>query len=190
MQQSIHAQAVSQNWWMLALRGVLAIIFGLVALFAPGIALLAFITVFAAYTIIDGIVAVVVAIRERGHLSRWGWILAEGILSLIAGILAFAYPGITALVLLFIVAAWAIVTGIMEIVAAITLRDYLTQEWALIVAGALSIVFGIVLFLFPGTGLLSILWLVGIYSICFGVLFLIRAFQQRTWTSSPTAQPG
>src|SRR6266700_7639210 len=123
MLQNVGAQVALQNWWMLALRGVLAIIFGLIALFFPGIALLAFILVFAAYAIIDGIVAIVVAIRERGSLNRWGWVLIEGLLGVVAGIFSFAYPGVTALVLLYIVAAWAILTGISEIVAAVVLRE-------------------------------------------------------------------
>jgi uncharacterized membrane protein HdeD (DUF308 family) len=187
MLQNMGAQVVLQNWWMMALRGVLAIIFGLVALFFPGIALLAFITVFAVYAIIDGIIAVVEAIRERATANRWWWVLIEGILSILAGIFAIVYPGVTALVLLYIVAAWAILTGIMEIVTAVTLREYLSREWALIIAGALSIVFGIILFVRPGLGLLSILWLVGVYSIIFGVLFIVRAFQFRSRASSVTA---
>src|SRR5689334_12645383 len=128
MLQNVGAQVVLQNWWMLALRGVLAIIFGLIALFFPGIALLAFIVVFAAYAIIDGIVAVVVASRVRASSNRWWWVLIEGVLSILAGIFAFAYPGVTALVLLYIVAAWAVLTGIMEIVAAVALREYLSRE--------------------------------------------------------------
>lgn len=186
MLSTVGAQAMLRNWWMLALRGVLATLFGLVALFVPGIALLAFIFVFAAYAIIDGIIAVVVAIRERGTLNRWGWVLVEGILSVVAGIFAFAYPGMTAFVLLYIVAAWAVLTGIMEIVAAVVLREYLSREWTLALAGVLSLIFGIVLFAFPGAGLLSILWLVGVYSIVFGVLFIVRAFQLRSWASSAT----
>ena len=187
MLQNIGAQVVSRNWWMLALRGVLAIIFGLVALVFPGIALLAFIYIFAAYAIIDGIVAVVVSIGERSSLSRWGWVLVEGILSIVAGIVAVAYPGLTALVLLYIVAAWAILTGITEIVAAFIIREQAWQEWALGLAGLFSIIFGIVLFIRPGAGLLTILWLVGIYAIIFGVLFIVRAFQLRSWASSVTA---
>lgn len=184
MSSTIGSQFALRNWWMLALRGVLAILFGLVALFFPGIALLAFVLVFAAYAIIDGIVAVIVAIQERNILRRWWWVLIEGILSVAAGVLAFLYPGITALVLLYIVAAWAVFTGIMEIVAAIVLREYIAREWVLALAGVLSLLFGVILFIFPGAGLLSILWLVGIYSIIFGVLFLIRAFQARSWASS------
>lgn len=178
MLQNIGAQIAAQNRWMLALRGVLAILFGLIALFVPGIALLAFIVAFAVYALLDGIVAVAVALGERTSSTRWWWVLVEGILSIVAGILAFAYPGVTALVLLYIVAAWAVLTGIMEIVTAVSLREVLSREWALIVAGALSVIFGVFLFVRPGLGLLSILWVVGIYSLIFGVLFLVRAFQQ------------
>lgn len=187
MLQNVGAQVVLRNWWMLALRGVLAIIFGLIVLFLPHIALLAFIIAFAVYAIVDGIATVVVAIRERETLSRWGWVLVEGALSIAAGILAFAYPGITALALLFIIAAYAVLTGIMEIVAAFSMREHVSHEWALVIAGALSIVFGIILFAHPGAGILAILWLVGIYSIVFGVLFIIRAFQLRSWASSVAA---
>ena len=184
MLQNIAAQIALRNWWMLALRGVLAILFGLVALLLPGIALLAFIYVFAAYAIIDGVVTVLVSIRERGSLSRWGWVLAEGLLSVVAGLVAVVYPGLTALVLLYVVAAWAIVTGITEIAAAFTLREQVSREWALGLAGLLSIVFGIILFIRPGAGLLALLWLVGIYAILFGILFIVRAFQLRSWASS------
>jgi uncharacterized membrane protein HdeD (DUF308 family) len=186
MLENIGVQVIRRNWWMLALRGVLAIIFGLIALFDPRIALLAFVYVFAAYALIDGIVAVVVAIQERGSLNRWGWVLFEGIISILAGIVAFVYPGLTALVLLYIIAFWAIVTGIMEIVAAFAIRGFAAREWALGLAGIVSIIFGIVLFVFPGAGLLSILWLVGIYAIIFGILFIVRAFQLRLWASSVT----
>ncbi len=186
MLQGINAQDSSRTWWMLALRGVLSIILGLVALLAPGIALFAFITVFAVYAVLDGIVAVFVALRERGALRRWGLVLAEGILSILAGIFAFVYPGETAIILLYIVAAWAIITGIMEIAAVFMIRGSMAQEWSLAIAGILSVLFGIILFIRPGIGLLSILWLVGIYAIVFGVLFIVRAFQLRSHRASPT----
>lgn len=159
---------------------MLAILFGLVALLAPSIAL------FAVYAIIDGVVAVFVALHERGVLRRWGLVLAEGVLSILAGIFAFVYPGETAVVLLYIVAAWAVITGIIEIAAAFAIRGSMAQEWSLAIAGILSVLFGIVLFLRSGAGLLTILWLVGIYSIVFGVLFIIRAFQFRLRPSSRT----
>lgn len=186
MLENVAVQAIRRNWWLLALRGVFAIIFGLIALFAPRIALFAFIIVFGVYAIIDGIAAVVIAIQERGSLSRWGWVLFEGIISILAGVVAFVYPGLTALALLFIVAIYAILTGILEIVAAFVIRGFAAREWALGIAGVLSIIFGIILFIRPGAGLLTILWLVGIYAIVFGILFIVRAFQMRSLASSVT----
>src|SRR6266849_3007440 len=185
--QNTAAQIVQRNWWILALRGLFAIIFGLIALLAPRIALLAFIYVFAAYALVDGGVAVITAIQERDLLYRWGWVLFEGILSILVGIIAFANPNLTAQALLYIIAVYAIVTGVMEIAAAFALREFVSREWALALAGILSVVFGILLFLYPSAGILSILWLVGIYGIVFGVLFIVRAFQLRSWASSVSA---
>src|SRR5450432_984594 len=175
-------QVVRRNWWLLAVRGLLSIILGLIVLFLPGIALLALVYVFAAYMLIDGIMAVVTSIRERGMLNRWGWILFEGVLGIVAGLIAFFYPGITALILLYLVAAWAIITGIMEIVTAFIIRDMVSWEWLLALAGVVSVLFGIILFIHPGAGLLSILWLVGVYSIIFGITFIVRAFQHHSCT--------
>ncbi len=188
MVQDIVAPIVLRNWWIMALRGLLAVIFGLIALVFPRIALLAFIYVFAAYALVDGGIAIITSIQERDLLYRWGWVLFEGILSVLAGIIAFANPGLTALVLLYLVAAWAVVTGIMEIVAAFAIREFVSREWILALADILSLAFGILLFVNPGAGILSILWLVGIYAIVFGLLFIIRAFQLRSWASSVAAQ--
>lgn len=187
MMQNIAAPIVRRNWWIMALRGLFAVIFGLIALVAPGIALLAFIYVFAAYALIDGGIAIITAIQERELLDRWGWVLFEGILSILAGIIAFANPSLTAVVLLYIIAAWAIVTGIMEIVTAFVIREFVSREWILALAGIASVAFGIILFISPGAGILSILWLVGIYGIVFGLLFIVRAFQLRSWASSVIA---
>src|SRR6266852_1312249 len=154
MMQNIAAPIVQRNWWVMALRGLFAVI---------------------------------TAIQERELLYRWGWVLFEGILSILVGIIAFANPSLTALVLLYIIAAWAIVTGIMEIVAAFAIREFVSREWLLALAGIVSVVFGVLLFFYPGAGILSILWLVGIYGIVFGLLFIVRAFQLRSWASSVKA---
>jgi uncharacterized membrane protein HdeD (DUF308 family) len=185
MLQMMSPQVIQRNRWMLVLRGVLAIIFGLIALLFPGIALLAFIFVFAIYAIIIGIVTVIVAVGERGALGRWGWVLLEGILSILAGLIAIFFPGETALVLLYIVAAWAIVTGMTEIFTAYAMHPFVSQEWPLVLAGILSVIFGVLLIIYPRAGLLSLLWLVGIYAIVFGILYIIRAFQLRSWPSVP-----
>jgi uncharacterized membrane protein HdeD (DUF308 family) len=117
-------------------------------------------------------------------LSRWAWVLFEGILGIIVGIVAFVSPGLIALVLLYVVASWAIVTGIMQVLAALAIRGFAVREWALGLAGLASIVFGIFLFIRPAAGVLTLLWLIGIYGIIFGLLFLVRAFQWRSWASS------
>jgi len=177
------AQTARQYWWVLLLRGILAILFGLVALFLPGIALLTLIYVFAFYAIVDGITALYVAFQERGTHACWSWLLVEGILGIIAGIVAIVYPGETALVLLYVIAAWALVTGIMELIAAFTVRG--SFAWGLAPGGIISILFGILLFIRPGTGILSLLWVVGIYGIVFGVGMIIHAFQLRSRASTP-----
>lgn len=173
-------QVARRHWWALLVRGILAILFGIIALAAPGIALLAFIYVFAAYAIIDGIIAIVVSFQERSFLRTWWVLLLEGIIGIIFGILAFAWPGETALVLLFLVAIWALVTGVMEVSSAFVVPGSAGRRWGLGLAGLLSIIFGLILIVHPGAGLLAILWLVGIYAIVFGVSLIIYAFQVRS----------
>jgi uncharacterized membrane protein HdeD (DUF308 family) len=176
-------QVVRRHWWVLLVRGFLAILFGIFALAAPGIALLVFIYVFAAYAILDGISAIAVSFQERSFLRTWWVLLIEGIAGVIFGILAFVWPGETALVLLYLVAFWALVTGVLEIGSAFVIRGAAGQRWGLGLAGLLSFIFGIVLLVFPGAGLLSILWLVGIYALVFGVSLIIYAFQVRSRAS-------
>lgn len=178
-------QTTRYNWWLMLLRGIVAIILGLIVLFDPGIALLAIIYVFGAYALIDGILSVIVAIAERRYLPRWGWLVVEGVAGIILGIIAFAWPGETALILLYIVAIWAVVTGVMEIAAAFTVGS-----WLLGLTGVLSIVFGIILFVHPGVGLLSILWLLGVYAIVFGIVLIVHAFQLHSQPSSPLNRLG
>lgn len=171
---------LSRNWWALALRGLAAIIFGILAFVWPGITLWALILLFGAYMLVDGVFAIVAAVRVAGEAARWWLLLVEGILGVLAGIVAFAWPGLTALALLYFVAAWAIVTGIFEIVGAIRLRREIEGEWALILGGALSVLFGVLLVAVgPGVGLLSLVWLIGVYAVAFGVLLLILAFRVR-----------
>lgn len=174
------AQITQRSRGALLLRGILAIIFGLIALFFPGIALLALVIVFGAYAFLDGILAIAVAIQERRILPHWGWLLVEGIAGIVLGIIAFVWPIKTALILLFIVAAWAVITGVLEIVAAFTVRS-----WLVGLAGILSVAFGILLFAHPGAGLLSVLWILGIYAIAFGVVLIVHAFQMHLRSASP-----
>jgi uncharacterized membrane protein HdeD (DUF308 family) len=156
-----------------------AIIFGILALVVPNITLIVLIAFFGAYALIDGIIAVYLAIRGREINRNWGWLLVEGIAGILIGIVTFRWPGVTALVLLAFIAAWAIITGISEIFEAIELRQVITNEWLLILSGAASVLFGLLLIIFPGTGALALIWLIGIYAIIFGLLLLALAWQLR-----------
>jgi uncharacterized membrane protein HdeD (DUF308 family) len=169
----------THNWWMFAVRGVVAIIFGVLALIWPGQTLQALVLVFGAFALVDGIFAVIAGIAARGYFDRWWAVLLEGMVGVVIGLLTFFWPNITALVLLYFIAAWALITGIFEIVAAIQLRRVITGEWMLILGGLLSILFGILLFVFPGTGAVSLIWLIGIYAIVFGISEIIFAFRLR-----------
>src|SRR5919202_5165929 len=168
------------HWWALALRGAIAILFGLAALLRPGIALEALILLFGAYSLVDGVFAIVgVFGGTRGGTPRW-LLLIEGIAGILAGLIAFVLPGLTAILLLYLIAAWAVITGISEIATAIRLRQEIRGEWALIIGGALSVLFGVILAVVgPLAGLLSLIWLIGIYALAFGILLLITAFRVR-----------
>ena len=164
---------------MFALRGVVAIIFGVVAFAQPVQALQALVLVFGAYALVDGIFAVIAGIAARGYFDRWWAVLLEGMVGIVIGLLTFFWPNITALVLVYFIAVWALITGIFEIVVAIQLRRVITGEWMLILGGLLSIILGILLFVFPGAGAVSLVWMIGIYAIVFGISEIIFAFRLR-----------
>src|SRR5215212_9743894 len=172
---------LARNWWVLALRGLAAIVFGVLAFVWPGITLWVLVLLFGAYMLVDGIFAIVAAVRAAGQEARWWLLLIEGVLGVLAGLVAAFWPGLTALALLYFVAAWAIVTGIIEIVGAIRLRREIEGEWALGLSGVLSVIFGVLLVVLPApAGLLSLVWLVGAYAVATGVLLLILAFRVRS----------
>lgn len=171
--------AATGHWWAMALRGGIAILFGLAALLRPGIALEALILLFGAYALVDGAFSIVgVFGGARGGMPRW-LLFLEGVVGIVAGLIAFVLPGLAAIALLYLIAAWAIITGGAEISTAIRLRREITGEWALIVGGIISILFGLALAVLPAVGILSLVWLIGIYAVAFGVLLLITAFRVR-----------
>jgi uncharacterized membrane protein HdeD (DUF308 family) len=168
-----------RNWWALALRGVFAVLFGVMAFAWPGITLGAMVLLYGAYALVDGVFAIAAAVTGRTHgLPVWA-LVVEGIAGIVIGVMTFAWPGITALVLLCLVAAWAIVTGVMEIVAAIQLRKEIRGEWLLALSGVLSIILGILLVARPTVGLLWIVWMTGAYAIVFGSLLIALGFRLR-----------
>ena len=170
--------ALADNWWLLLLRGVAAIIFGVLAFMWPVLTLLTLTFLWGAYAIVDGVLALWEAIAGRGGYtgSRF-WLAIVGIAGIIAGLLAFAWPGLTALVLLMFIAVWAIVTGLFEVWGAIQLRKEIDGEWLLILSGLLSVVFGVILLARPGIGALAVVWLIGWYAILAGGLYVALAFR-------------
>jgi len=182
-------QTLVQNWWALVLRGVCAIIFGLGAFFWPGITLAALILLFGAYAFVDGILAVAWSFMKRQPGAfPWGVFLA-GIAGIVAGVLTLMWPGLTALFMLYVVAYWAIVRGVFEIIAAFHLRKELQNEWLLALTGALSVLLGIVLIAWPGAGVLAVLWWIGAFAIVFGVTMVSLGFRLKRLKDRPLRKP-
>jgi uncharacterized membrane protein HdeD (DUF308 family) len=179
---------LGENWWLFLLRGLLAVVFGVLALVQPIAALTALVFVFGVWAIIDGVNALALAI---GGWRSWQLVLA-GLIGVAVGIFTFVQPSITAVGLFAVVAAWAVARGILEIVVAIELRRQIRGEGWLILAGVASIVFGVLMILLPVAGLLAIAWIIGVYALVFGVLYCALAFRLRRVHEAerhPTARP-
>lgn len=185
------AHMFNRNWLLLAIRGLVAVLFGILAFVWPGLTLLSLIFMFGIYAMVNGALTLAVAFKAPKGYPRFGVLIIEGILSVAAGCVAFLMPGITALSLLILIAAWAIVTGIFEIVTAIRLRKVVSHEWLLIIAGLASLAFGILVMIMPGAGALALVWWIGSYALAFGVLLVLLAFRMRHWKgfSSGTMHP-
>ena len=167
---------LARNWWALALRGLVAVLFGLLTFVLPGITLVTLVLLFGAYALVDGIFNLIAFFRVASH--QWA-LLIEGVIGIIAGIVTFALPSITAIVLLYVIAFWAIFTGVFEIIAGIRLRKAITNEWLLLVTGVLSLLFGVLILFAPGAGALAIVLWIGAYALVFGVFLLALAFRLR-----------
>jgi uncharacterized membrane protein HdeD (DUF308 family) len=170
---------LAEYWWTLVLRGVAAVIFGILAYVWPGITFTVLVLFFGAYALWDGVFALIAVFRTQAE-RRWPLVL-EGLVGIAAGVLTFIWPGAATLALLLIIGAWAFVTGIFEIVAAIRLREEIEGEWLLLVSGLLSVLFGIALAIWPAAGLVAVTWLIGAYSIIFGILLIVLGFRLRNW---------
>lgn len=165
---------ISRNWRVILVRGLAAIVFGILCFVVPVISLLALVLLYGVYAIVDGVSAMI-----WGSRSRWWAMTAVGAVSVLSGLVAFFWPAITALVLLYVIAAWAIVRGVAEIAAAVYLRREMRNEWILAASGGLSIVFGVLMALFPGPGVLSLVWLIGLFAVVFGGLAVALALRLR-----------
>ena len=182
------AAVLSTNWWALAFRGALAILFAILTFIWPGITLSVLVVLFGIYAFVDGFLAIASTVRAvRGH-RRWAAFLFEGVVGILAGLCAFLVPGLTLAFLVILIAAWAIITGVMEIVAAVRLRRHIPGEWLLILTGVVSIVFGILIYVAPIAGAIVIVWWLAAYALLFGILLLTLAFRLRALHPTLIAQ--
>jgi uncharacterized membrane protein HdeD (DUF308 family) len=169
---------LASNWWLEVLRGVAAIIFGILAFAWPGITLLTLVLFWGAFALVDGVLAIIAAVKGGNPMPRW-WLVIVGLAGLAAGALTFLMPGLTALVLVTFIAVWAIVLGVMEIIGAIKLRKEIQGEWLLILNGAISVLFGLVLLWRPVTGAIALVWIIGAYAIILGVIYVMFGLKLR-----------
>ena len=170
---------LARNWWVFVLRGIIAILFGILAFVRPGITLEALVLLFAFWALFDGILAFIGAVGAAEAHEPWWPLVLIGLLGIAAGVLTLRWPGITALALLFVIAYWSIFRGILEIAAAVRLRHLIPGEWWLVIGGLASIAFGVLLVIYPGAGLLTVVWLIGIYAVIFGIASLLLGFRLR-----------
>lgn len=177
---------LSRNWSLMLLRGLLAIGFGVLIFAKPQISLQVLVYLFGIYVLVEGTIGVVVAVHGRHVLDSWGILLLWGLLGIAVGILSFIKPDVTALALVFYIALWALATGVLEIAAAIRLREVLKDEWLLILAGIVSVAVGVILIWRPEAGALALLWLIGAYAIALGVLIVVFAFKIRNFVGKLT----
>ena len=179
------AIALAHNWWTLVLRGLAAILFGILAYIWPGITFTVLVLFFGAYALWDGVFALIGAFRTEGD-RRWSLVLG-GLVGIAAGLVTFFWTGAATIAILSIIAAWAIVTGVFEIVSAIRLREEIEGEWLLLLSGLLSVLFGIALVIWPVAGLVAVTWMIGAYSILFGVLLTMLGFRLRNMSKGRLA---
>ncbi len=178
---------VSAIGWSLAIRGLLAIVFGLVAFFYTGQTLLALVYVFGAFALLSGLVTIIAAVRAGETHRHWGWLAASGVIGVLAGVICFVNPNITALAFVYLIAAWAILSGVAEITFALALPQTLAHPWLTALSGALSVVFGVLVAAWPQSGAVALTWVIGIYAILSGVSLLYHAFLLRLARSGAQA---
>ena len=171
---------LTRNWWLLLVRGIVSVIFGVLAFIWPGITVLALTLLYGAYAFLDGALCLTAAVTGSNDKSTsTGWLLFVGILGVAVGVLTFAWPGLSAFTLVTLIGAWALMIGIFEIVGAIRLRKEIEDEWLLILSGAISVLFGLAILFAPGAGALALVWVIGAYAIAAGVLMAGFALRLR-----------
>ena len=172
--------ALARNWWLILLRGMCAIIFGVLTFAWPGVTLVTLVLFYGAYALVDGIFSLLAAIMGGQPAPRW-WLAVVGVFGIAAGLLTWMMPGLTALVLLYYIAFWAIAIGVVQIVGAIRLRKEIDHEWMLVASGIISVLFGLILIVQPGAGALGVLWVIAVYAVLHGIMLIALAFKLRRY---------
>lgn len=170
--------ALARNWWLILLRGIAAVIFGVLTFAWPGVTLITLVLLYGAYALADGVLALWAAIAGGSAAPRW-WLAVVGLLGIAAGAVTFFYPAVTAIILLYFIAGWAVATGVMQIIGAIQLRKEIDNEWMLIASGGVSVLFGLIMFVAPGAGAIGVLFVIGFYAVLYGVLLIGTALRLR-----------
>lgn len=170
---------LARNWWMFLIRGILALIFGIVALFFPASAFLSLVIVFGAFAFVDGIFAIISAFTSNARSENWWWLMLEGAVGIVIGVLTFLQPAAMGEAWLILIAAWAIVTGILEVITAIRLRKVIEGELWMIIGGLISVAFGVLVMVYPTSGAFAIGYMVAFYAIIFGAMFIMLALGMR-----------
>lgn len=170
---------LSRNWWAFLIRGIIALAFGLIAIFMPVAAFISLVFVFGAFALADGVFALVSAFTSKREAENWWWLILEGVIGIVIGLLTLIQPIAMTEAWLLVIAAWAIVTGILEIITAVRIRKEITGEFWLILSGALSVVFGVLVAVSPTSGAFAIGLIIGIYALLFGVTMMMLAFRLR-----------
>lgn len=166
-------------WWSFLIRGILATLFGVVAIVIPGLTLEALAMLLAAFLVVDGVLSFIASFRGRHLGPRWGFLLFEGLVGVALGLFTFVWPGVTVLAIILIIGFWALITGIFEILAAVKLRAEIEGEWLLGLGGILSILFSIILFTNPGVGAVALVWIIGVYAVLFGISMIFLGIRLR-----------
>jgi uncharacterized membrane protein HdeD (DUF308 family) len=178
---------LGHNWGWILLRGVAAVLFGVLAIAWPGITLATLVIVWGAYALAEGLLTLIAAWQVRDEGRPFWSLVVVGLLGIAAGVITFLWPGITALTLLMIIAVWALIMGIFQIIAAIRLRKVIEREWLLGLSGVASVIFGVLMIISPGAGALAVLWLIAAYAIVFGVLLIVLGFRLRSFSNGQPA---
>jgi uncharacterized membrane protein HdeD (DUF308 family) len=180
----VDIETLARNWWVVLLRGVAGVVFGLATFLAPGISLVALVVLFGAYAFADGLLTLISAVRRWGPQQPWWVLVLHGLLGIAAGVVTLLWPGITAVALLYLIAGWTLATGVLQIVAAVRLRKTIEGEWLLALSGVASILFGVLAAMFPGLGALALVLWIGAYALVFGSLLIALSIRLHSWKRS------